>query len=101
MRARRSFNPLTGEVGVANQAEPRFGSASIFARDATTSCVTVSAPTVFVLFSSAFDHDGNLYVTGKMKNLTPFIGVVRGGCAATAITVLTLDRTPPRRQVSP
>jgi len=93
-----SFNPLTGLVGVANQAEPRFGSASIFARDATTSCVTVSAPTVFVLRSSAFDHDGNLYVTGNMKNLTPFIGVVRGGCAATAITVLTLDRTPASAQ---
>lgn len=46
-------------------------------------------PSVNALFQGAFDAVGNFYITGQDLNYNAIIGVIRGGCSATGLQVLS------------
>jgi hypothetical protein len=87
--------PTTGVVAVTNILSTAFGagSVSLYAKGATTPCVTVANSTWLEEYFGAFDKSGNFYVDGRDANGNFLVGVVTGGCSATTITTLTIGNT--------
>lgn len=74
------------------------GSVSFYAKNSTTPCATVLAdPTSFsYLLFPAFDHKGNLYITGSYgsgSHTVSVIGEAKGECNAKKISVLKTKNT--------
>jgi|HubBroStandDraft_5_1064220.scaffolds.fasta_scaffold00691_12 hypothetical protein len=87
-----------GVVGVTNFCNaPSCGNGSgnvvFFAPNSTTQCARVADPYNFgFVFFDAFNNRGDLYITGESADYTrDTVGVVRGGCKAKAITLLTTN----------
>jgi hypothetical protein len=72
------------------------GNVSFYAKNSTTACETLVAdPSIFsYVYGSAFDHAGNLYITGGAvgSNYT-VLGEIKGGCSAKTIKVLSTTNT--------
>lgn len=85
-----------GLVGVSNIQDTggAYGSVSIFAKGATSPCVTdLQSPFLQNAFFDAFDAAGNLYFDGIDPVGRVFIGELSGGCNAKKIKTLTTSNT--------
>jgi hypothetical protein len=69
------------------------GSVTFFASGSSTPCVNLTFPNLLGVFQGAFDDAGNLYVTGETLSSSQVVGVIRGGCSATGITLLSTGNT--------
>jgi hypothetical protein len=72
------------------------GGVSFYAKNSTTACKTLFAdPSKFWYMGyAAFDHAGNLYITGTFgSNAATVLGEVKGGCNARKIEVLSTTNT--------
>ena len=86
-----SYDPTNGEIAVSNifSTSGGAGSVSIFAKGATTPCVTVGNSNWSAAYFAAFDKSGNVYVDGHDNNGNTIVGEVTGGCSATTISTLS------------
>ena len=84
----------TGLVGVTNLCQaPNCsppGSVALYRPHETTPCATFADSKSFgAMYFDAFDDAGDLYVDALTSRGTTALGVIRGGCRAKAITLLT------------
>jgi hypothetical protein len=75
-----------GVIGVIGAYPP---SVAFYASGSTSPCASLSLPSVHGLFQGAFDSANNFYITGQSTSYDAIVGVIRGGCSATQLTVLT------------
>ncbi len=83
---------VVGVVNICKAPSCPLGSPSVtfYAKNSTKPCVTLDASADFALLDfAAFDHQGNLYISGRHANNYDAIGEVSGGCKATTITPLS------------
>ena len=83
-----------GIVGVANLFSSTSygnGSVTLYAKNSTTPCATITSPNVSVVSNVGFDDKGNLYIDGfgTSPSYAAIVGEIKGGCQATKITLLT------------
>lgn len=91
-----SYDPTTGAIAVTNISKTGGvapGSVSLYAKNASTPCVTVGNPFFTAVYFGAYDSHGNFYVDGLGPDKNVVVGVVAGGCKATTITQLTTGNT--------
>ena len=71
------------------------GGVSFYAKNSTTACKTLFAdPSKFsFVYGSAFDHAGNLYITGVYGSDAGILGKIEGGCNAKKIKILSTTNT--------
>ncbi len=71
------------------------GGVSFYAKNSTTACKTLLPdPSKFsFVYGAAFDHAGNLYVTGVYGSNEGILGKIKGGCNAKKIEVLSTTNT--------
>jgi hypothetical protein len=84
----------TGIVGVTSIYDPIShgpGSVSIYAKGATSPCVTLSDPNWSEMAWDAFNRAGDLLVTGINADHTKaLVGQISGGCSAKSIRLLRI-----------
>jgi hypothetical protein len=82
-----------GVVAVANQCSyPTCGpgSVTLYAKNSTTACATVSDATNFTQVRyGAFDAAGDLFIEGNNSSAKDVVGEITGGCKAKKIALLT------------
>jgi hypothetical protein len=69
------------------------GNVTLYAPGSATPCATVTDRRLSLVYQAAFDRAGDLYVTAYAHANAPVIGVIRGGCSAKGVILLSTPNT--------
>jgi hypothetical protein len=84
-----AVDSTTGVVAAINTYPSPVGNIMFYPKGASTPCANLFFKNVGGFFQGTFDKGGNLYVTANLQSGRRVVGVIRGGCSAKALTILS------------